>query len=300
MNGLASVVGKKGIGRGVGILAVALLIMAGLAPRADADTFEIVIPVDTVQWGTEGEIRELADKDVPEEFFGHRCEVTAVSRNQDSVHPGNNLIVDSGGSSVVLEDVEGESQLIVEGSGQLVLGSTIVVSLEFGSDAVFSAGIDVVIDCTPPTTEPPTTEPPTTEPPPPVIETAFGCDLETSKFVVSATNVGSVDVLVGIVWDSGNTSDDLKAGEVLTAVVPAGENWTIFEENVPVEQGTAESCDEVSPTSITATTAPEVSPETLPFTGAESGTSAAWALVLVAGGILALVGARSVRAGADE
>jgi len=67
-----------------------------------------------------------------------------------------------------------------------------------------------------------------------------------------------------------------------------------------VEQGTAESCDEVSPTSITATTAPEVSPETLPFTGAESGTSAAWALVLVAGGILALVGARSVRAGADE
>ena len=147
---------------------------------------------------------------------------------------------------------------------------------------------------------PPPTTPTVTTPPAPLIESAFACDLATSKFVVSASNIGSVDVLVGIGWDSGNTSDDLKPGEVLSAVVPAGENWTIFEENVPVEQGTAESCDEVSPTSITATTAPEVSPETLPFTGAESGTSAALALVLVAGGALALVGARSVRAADEE
>jgi hypothetical protein len=120
--------------------------------------------------------------------------------------------------------------------------------------------------------------------------------------VVSVTNVGSADVLVEIVWDSGNTSDDLKAGEVLTAVIPAGDNWTLFEEKVPVEQGLAESCDEVSPTSITATTTPEVAPteETLPFTGAETGPGAGLALLLIGGGALALVGARSVRAGADE
>ena len=143
MDGLTSVVGKKGIGRAVGILAVALLIMAGLAPRADADThiFETVIHVDTVLWGTEGDIVPLALEEVPEEFFGQLCEVKAVSENQTSVHPGNNLIVRSGSSVVVLEDVEGESQLkIVEGSGQLVLGSTITVELEFGPDAVFSAG----------------------------------------------------------------------------------------------------------------------------------------------------------------
>jgi hypothetical protein len=163
-----------------------------------------------------------------------------------------------------------------------------------------SSGQFTIEDCSP-QTEPPR-EPPTTEPPASVIETAFGCDLETSQFVVSATNVGSADVLVGIVWDSGDTSDNLEAGEVLSAVIPAGEYWTLFEENVPVEQGLAESCDEVSPTSITATTAPEVAPteETLPFTGAESGPGAGLALLLVAGGALALVGARSIRAEADE
>ena len=67
--------------------------------------------------------------------------------------------------------------------------------------------------------------------------------------------------------------------------------------------------DEVSPTSIVnttttivSTTAPEVSPtdETLPFTGAESGTPAALALLLIAGGALALVGARAFRADSDE
>ncbi len=178
-----------------------------------------------------------------------------------------------------------------------------------GFELVGSAsGQFTIEDCSPPTeppAEPPTeppAEPPTTEPPAPVIETAFGCDPETSQFVVSAKNVGSVDVLVGIVWDSGNTSDDLKAGEVLTAMIPAGDYWTLFEKGVPVEQGLAESCDEVSPTSITATTTPEVAPtnETLPFTGAENGPEAGLALLLIGGGALALVGARSIRAEADE
>jgi hypothetical protein len=38
----------------------------------------------------------------------------------------------------------------------------------------------------------------------------------------------------------------------------------------------------------------------LPFTGADSGPVAALALLLVAAGALALVGARSFRAGTDE
>jgi len=55
-------------------------------------------------------------------------------------------------------------------------------------------------------------------------------------------------------------------------------------------------------TSIVTTTTVVVSPtdETLPFTGADSGPQAALALVLVAGGALALVGARSFRAETDE
>ncbi len=58
--------------------------------------------------------------------------------------------------------------------------------------------------------------------------------------------------------------------------------------------------DEVSPTTIVSTTDPEVSPETLPFTGFENGTSGLLALVLVASGALALVGTRVFREETDE
>ena len=72
--------------------------------------------------------------------------------------------------------------------------------------------------------------------------------------------------------------------------------------------------DEVSPTSIVSTTDPgatttdpgatttdpEVSPETLPFTGFENGTTGLLALVLVASGALALVGTRVFREKTDE
>ncbi|MFV1961961.1 MAG: hypothetical protein ACC658_09010, partial [Acidimicrobiia bacterium] len=83
--------------------------------------------------------------------------------------------------------------------------------------------------------EPPPPPPPP-PPPAPLIDTTFGCELDPPQFVVSVENVGTVDVLVGISWDSGNTSADLKPGEVLTAQVPADKNWTVFEKGVPVEQ----------------------------------------------------------------
>ena len=64
--------------------------------------------------------------------------------------------------------------------------------------------------------------------------------------------------------------------------------------------------DEVSPTSIVSTTTTivsttvEVSVETLPFTGFESGTAGLLALALVASGALALVGTRVFRGETDE
>ena len=57
---------------------------------------------------------------------------------------------------------------------------------------------------------------------------------------------------------------------------------------------------EVSPISIVAATTPEVSPETLPFTGSENGAPVALALVLIASGVLALVGAKTFRPEGDE
>ena len=59
--------------------------------------------------------------------------------------------------------------------------------------------------------------------------------------------------------------------------------------------------DEVLPTVITTSTTVEVEPvETLPFTGAENGSAAALALVLVGSGVLSLVWARVFRVGRHE
>jgi hypothetical protein len=209
-------------------MVAALLVIATFAPTVGAAVggFEIVIPINTFVKGTEGEFTELATEQVPEEFHGQTCSVIAVSENQTSVHPNNNIHVESGGSSVLLEDVESVPGK-VEGSGVLVLGPTIVVLLEFGDDGLFSAGINIVIDCTAPPATTSTT---------------------TIKDEVSPTSIV-------------NTT-----------------------------------------TTIVSTTAAEVSQteETLPFTGAESGTPAALALVLIASGALALVGARAFHAEADE
>jgi hypothetical protein len=60
--------------------------------------------------------------------------------------------------------------------------------------------------------------------------------------------------------------------------------------------------DEVLATTIVPSTDPEVTPtnETLPFTGAENGSAAALALVLVASGVLTLIWAREFRVGRHE
>ena len=79
-----------------------------------------------------------------------------------------------------------------------------------------------------------------------------------------------------------------------------------FVNHVPVEVSptsivstTTTIPDVVSPTSIVSTTV-EVSVETLPFTGFESGTAGLLALALVASGALALVGTRVFRGETDE
>jgi hypothetical protein len=84
--------------------------------------------------------------------------------------------------------------------------------------------------------------------------------------------------------------------ETTTTTVPETTTTTVPETTTTVpETTTTTEGAEVSPTSIVASTE-----ETLPFTGAESGPAAALAMVLMAGGALALVGARSVRADTDE
>lgn len=131
-------------------LIVVGLMVAGMAATAAAATvYNIVIPIDTVVRAPEGSITELATSTVPEEALGQQCSVVAHAANQRSVHPGNDLIVVSGSSQVVIPDVEGSPNTTIEATGTLTLGSSIVVSLQMGEDEVFSAGFDVVLACEP-------------------------------------------------------------------------------------------------------------------------------------------------------
>lgn len=145
------------------LVAAVMILVLAFAQFASAQTdegFSLTIPLDTVVYIPWDARQVLASEPVPERFAGQSCEVTAVSRNQESVHPDNDLIVQSGGSEVVIENVEDEPGGTVQAVGMLVLGSEVTVTLHMGPDAVFSAGLDVVIDCaqvTPTTLETTTT-----------------------------------------------------------------------------------------------------------------------------------------------
>jgi hypothetical protein len=133
------------------LLGAVLLVVLTLptSVRASHAFIEISIPVDTVVRAPEGTITELADADVPAEFAHHFCIVTAHAENQESVHLGNDLLVRSGTSQVVLPDVESEPGGVVEAAELLELGDVIVVSLIMGPDGVFSAGLEVTVECVP-------------------------------------------------------------------------------------------------------------------------------------------------------
>ena len=132
------------------VILVTMLIIIGPARPAAAvaiDDFSIVIPIDDLELEDEGSITVLATQPVGEEYVGQTCTVTSIAENQESVHPGNNLTVSSGSSVVVLEDVESGANVIVTADGELVLGTQIVVSLVMGPDEVFSAGLEVHVNC---------------------------------------------------------------------------------------------------------------------------------------------------------
>ncbi len=120
-------------------------------PQAANEGVILTIPLETVKRGPGQHL--LATQDVSQ-YSGLVCEVTATAQNQGSVHPDNDLVVASGGGSVVVPDVEREAGGVFSASGTLTLGSTVTVTLEMGPDEVFSAGIDVSLDCIVPTPTP--------------------------------------------------------------------------------------------------------------------------------------------------
>jgi hypothetical protein len=141
--------------------------VAGFAatPAGAQDHPSFDIPLDTVIRGDEGSEHVVETATVPEEDLGRGCEVVVAGENNDSVHPNNDIIVESGGSSVEALDVEREPEAVTEATGTLTLGEEITVSVRLGSDEVFSGGLMVTVDCPiPPTPTTSTTSTTTTVP----------------------------------------------------------------------------------------------------------------------------------------
>jgi LPXTG-motif cell wall-anchored protein len=129
------------------VLAAALLAYASPVAAQDSDTFTIV--VEGVLTGAEGDVAEVVNQPVAAALVGETCTVTGQSENNGSVHPGNNLIIATGSSSTTVAGTEDTPGQIVNGTGSVVLGESVVVSVEFGPDGVTSGGVTLTFACQP-------------------------------------------------------------------------------------------------------------------------------------------------------
>lgn len=130
-----------------------------VAALAAAGMFVVSVPataqtvsVDRVARGAPGSEQLLVSEPVDKNDVGQLCEVTLTGGNGPSVHLGNDLVLRSGGGSVVLPDFEQTSGEVSSVTGQLTLGTTLDVYVQFGPDGVTSTGVTVETDCTPPPT----------------------------------------------------------------------------------------------------------------------------------------------------
>lgn len=148
----------------VALVAVALAFAVPGAGAQDAGRVEI--PLGTVVYSAPGVATVLGSAVVPDELVGTSCGVSTRAENNQSVHPGNDVVVSSGSDRVTLFDVEGSSGKVTTASSPLTLGTDVTITLIMGSDGVFSGGAAafVVVDCTPPSSTTSTTSSTTTTP----------------------------------------------------------------------------------------------------------------------------------------
>lgn len=133
--------------RSTGVSAVVVVLLGILTmPPAYAAGFDVEIPRGTRE-GDPGTLHTLATQQVDPQFRGLQCSVTGIATNQHSVHPNSDLFVQSGGTEVVLPDVEAAPNVTVRGDGTLTLGDEIVVVVRFGEDGIFSGAMTVTVDC---------------------------------------------------------------------------------------------------------------------------------------------------------
>ena len=132
-------------------IALAIFGVLLLAAPAVAQDATILILIDGIVRGDEGEIFEVAVQEVDSDLVGARCTAgTAQTEEGGSEHPNNDFIIASGGTSAEIEDFEAVSGATVAMSGAITLGDSITVSLRLGPNRVSSGGLVIALTCTPP------------------------------------------------------------------------------------------------------------------------------------------------------
>ena len=132
-------------------IALAIFGVLLLAVPAAAQDATILIQIDGIVRGAEGEIFEVTVQAVDPALVGARCTAgTAQTEAGGSEHPDNDFIIASGGTSAEIMDFEAVSGTTVAMSGAIALGESITVSLRLGPNGVSSGGFVITLTCTPP------------------------------------------------------------------------------------------------------------------------------------------------------
>lgn len=302
-------------------LLVFFVLIASAIPAMAQSTETVVVDIDGVARGGEGTEalvgQASSPDDYPAELVGRSCDGRVETRNNESVHDGNVLVIRTGDSVAEVEDYEASPDATTITFGTLILGETIDVFVRFGEDGVTSGGASVVFDC----------------PPPPgriIVVKAFDVDGDgtadplpdgesSPDFGFEPSYQDPFNLRIGESSDSG----DLPAGAYSVIESPEVFETEDFEWSfvtatcsdgstpsaIALQSGEIVTCTflntrvSVGGIQVTTTTAPAstttaptatttgVSPSTLPFTGAGSGTLAAFGTLFLVAGVLAIVGA---------
>ena len=148
--------------------AVLVLVTLAAMTFAEAALKRVMVSVDinNVVRGAEGEIKPARDPIPVADLglaVGQVCVVGLEGFNPGSEHDGNDLILGTGGATLVAPNFEEFTGKVTAVEAVMTLGEYVTFDVLLGEDEVSSGGLTATFDCPPP--EPPTTTttlPPTT------------------------------------------------------------------------------------------------------------------------------------------
>ena len=140
--------------------AVLVLVTLAAMTFAEAALKRVMVSVDinNVVRGAEGEIKPARDPIPVADLglaVGQVCVVGLEGFNPGSEHDGNDLILGTGGATLVAPNFEEFTGKVTAVEAVMTLGEYVTFDVLLGEDEVSSGGLTATFDCPPP--EPPTT-----------------------------------------------------------------------------------------------------------------------------------------------